>query len=179
MPNTLVTDLQALPALNILAAGTYGRGAWEILISLSKIRGWIFDDIDGHGIPGKDAKGMADVTVFLDVDGDRLPGDFELTTTTDATGNYAFDDVPAGTYDLRQIPPVGYVQTTRDFGSITVAGSEILGRDFGNHRSLDLLRARQPYKQVADLNALPGRKDGEAIGRKGESEQERRGRDDQ
>ncbi len=30
MPNVMVEDLQLIPQLNLLAAGTYGRGVWEI-----------------------------------------------------------------------------------------------------------------------------------------------------
>jgi photosystem II stability/assembly factor-like uncharacterized protein len=36
LPNTVTTDLQTLPASNILAAGTFGRGAWEILLTPKK-----------------------------------------------------------------------------------------------------------------------------------------------
>ena len=32
MPNARVVDLELCPALNILAAGTHGRGMWEILV---------------------------------------------------------------------------------------------------------------------------------------------------
>jgi photosystem II stability/assembly factor-like uncharacterized protein len=33
LPNTVVTDLQILPSPKILAAGTFGRGVWEILLA--------------------------------------------------------------------------------------------------------------------------------------------------
>jgi photosystem II stability/assembly factor-like uncharacterized protein len=46
MPNTVVTDLQTLPASNILAAGTFGRGVWEILTAPHK----------GEPVPPKEAK---------------------------------------------------------------------------------------------------------------------------
>jgi photosystem II stability/assembly factor-like uncharacterized protein len=36
LPNTVTTDLQTIPASNILAAGTFGRGAWEILMAPTK-----------------------------------------------------------------------------------------------------------------------------------------------
>lgn len=36
LPNTVITDLQIIPASNILAAATFGRGAWEILLSTQK-----------------------------------------------------------------------------------------------------------------------------------------------
>ena len=36
LPNTVVNDLQIIPASHILAAGTFGRGVWEILLSTPK-----------------------------------------------------------------------------------------------------------------------------------------------
>jgi hypothetical protein len=35
-PNTVTNDLQTIPAANILAAGTFGRGTWEILLAPKK-----------------------------------------------------------------------------------------------------------------------------------------------
>ena len=36
LPNTVTNDLQTIPASNILAAGTFGRGVWEILLAPPK-----------------------------------------------------------------------------------------------------------------------------------------------
>ena len=43
LPNSPVTDLQLVPGLNVLAAATYGRGAWEIQVGAIN-RVW-----NGHG----------------------------------------------------------------------------------------------------------------------------------
>ena len=174
LPNTLVTDLQGFPAHNILAAGTYGRGVWEILITPSKIKGWIFEDVDGNGIAGDDAKGMAGVRVYLDADGDGAPKELDFQATTDSSGHFVFEKVPPGTYEVRQIPPVGYVQTTASPRRVTVAGSDINVDNLGNQLRPEFLRDGERLGDVSDLNALPGRKPGEPLGRKGESEREER-----
>src|SRR4029077_13938896 len=36
LPNTVTNDLQSIPAFDILAAGTFGRGVWEILLAPAK-----------------------------------------------------------------------------------------------------------------------------------------------
>ena len=36
LPKTVITDLQTLPSAGILAAGTFGRGTWEILLTSKK-----------------------------------------------------------------------------------------------------------------------------------------------
>src|SRR5262249_34037027 len=48
LPNTQAEDLQGLPDKNILAAGTYGRGAWEISIAPSSVTGRVILNLDGN-----------------------------------------------------------------------------------------------------------------------------------
>ena len=164
LPYTLVTDLQFQAKHQILAAGTFGAGVWEILIKPSKVSGRIFDDLDGDGIQGANEKGMAGVTVFLDSDHDGNLGSADIRTRTNASGNYVFPKVPPGTYSLHQIPPADYVQTTPKFEPITLNGSELRGKKFGNHRVSARARRAKPYLSVADLVALPGRLPGERVG---------------
>jgi SdrD B-like domain len=96
LPNTLVTDLQHLVLPGVLAAGTFGRGAWEILIGSSRIAGAVFEDVDGDGIQGKNDPGMGGVPIFLDADGSGAIGQTDLTASTDAQGRYVFEKVPPG-----------------------------------------------------------------------------------
>jgi photosystem II stability/assembly factor-like uncharacterized protein len=53
MPNTSVSDLQTLPSHNILAASTFGRGVFEILLSDPKIR---MEAPAPHPLPSRPAK---------------------------------------------------------------------------------------------------------------------------
>lgn len=165
LPRTVVTDLQALPDNDVLAAGTFGRGVWEILTSASRISGRVFEDLNGDGKPDRGEPGMAGVRIFLDASRNAARGEHDLTATTDADGRFVFDRVPPGTYAIRQITPTGYVQTLGP-APVAVAGSDLTGMDFGNTRRV----ARQPTDAitVADLDTLPGRRPGQPLGAPGE-----------
>jgi hypothetical protein len=52
---------------------------------------------------------------------------------TDASGNYSFTNLPAGTYRLQEVGQPGWVQTTANPPDVTVlSGLNITGVDFGN-----------------------------------------------
>ena len=56
--------------------------------------------------------GMAGVTVYLDINnnGQLEPGD--PSTTTAASGTYTLSDLLPGTYEVREVAPTGYTQTS-------------------------------------------------------------------
>lgn len=172
LPNTAVMDLQHLPTLGILVAGTSGRGAWEILISSSRIHGFVFDDPDGDGIRDAQDPGIEGVTVYLDPGGKCVADAPKLSATTDKRGHYAFPKVPPGTYTVSQIPPEGYVQTTPALRPLTVNGSDIGQQDFGNRR--DPKWVTPSYVTAADLVNLPGRRPDQRISPVVKSKQGRR-----
>ncbi len=77
-------------------------------------------------------EGLANVTVTLENAGDTTVA----TTTTSANGNYAFANVPAGTYTVEVTPPSGYSQTipsgTSNSQTVTLSGCQTLtGVNFG------------------------------------------------
>ncbi len=74
-------------------------------------------DVDGDGFQDPEEIGLAGVTVELWYDSNN-DGVIDAlyptggTTTTNATGNYIFDNLPAGIYEVRvPTPPAGYTQT--------------------------------------------------------------------
>jgi photosystem II stability/assembly factor-like uncharacterized protein len=160
MPNTVVSDLQGYAPLNILAAATFGRGVWEILAPPSKIAGKIFHDLDGDGIEADGDPPLRHVRVVLEVEG---VGPLR-TVATDARGRYAFDGVPPGRYRVRATAPDGYVCTSRGRGGLTLSGSDVDGLDLGLRVDPVLARAAEPYRRLADLQALPGRAPGQPVG---------------
>ena len=58
-------------------------------------------------------KGLEDVEIYLDINGNGALDQDEPTTKTDFEGNYRLEaDIPTfGTYELREVEPTGYTQT--------------------------------------------------------------------
>ncbi|MEG3909054.1 DUF4347 domain-containing protein, partial [Microcoleus sp. w2-18aC6] len=107
----------ANPVSVILTAGqttpaTVNFGNQAIPVPLSTITGIKFNDIDGNGTQAAGELGVAGVTVFLDTNGDGILGVGETSATTDANGGFTFGNLPAGTYNVREVVPVGSRQTT-------------------------------------------------------------------
>lgn len=72
------------------------------LLSTGMISGQILDG----------AQPLAGVTVYLDQNRNEIPDLGEPTTTTDATGAYAFSGLELGTYAVTQVPPDGFIQSS-------------------------------------------------------------------
>jgi hypothetical protein len=153
MPNTVVTDLQFDPAHEILAAGTYGRGAWEILIAPSTISGQVYWDLNGNEVNDAGDTGLPSALVYLDVNGNAGLDYFERSVYSGPNGNYVLDNIAPGTYDLRQIPPSGFVQTTPSYTNLTVNGSTMTGKDFGDVQRI--LQLNVAAKLVYLIQRLP------------------------
>lgn|GEM_PF-2765195 len=83
----------------------------------------IWSDADGDGIqdPGEAGLGGVTVNLFSDPDGDGVYDTPAGTTTTDANGNYIFDDLPPGAYVVEVDPatlPAGVTQTGDPDGTL-------------------------------------------------------------
>lgn len=91
--------------------------ATDIGYRFAAVGGHVFGDLDGDGSEDPDETGMAGVVVSL-----VLPatGDVLATTTTDAGGDYRFDELLGGSYELHFAPPTG---PAPDPVPVTVASS--------------------------------------------------------
>ncbi len=90
---------------------------------MSNLNGTVFSDFNLNGVfdPGVDTT-QANVIVFLDPNGNGIVDATERTALTDANGFYQIGNVPAGTYNLRQIVPPGFTQST-PAAPITLTGA--------------------------------------------------------
>ncbi|MEM7783024.1 MAG: SdrD B-like domain-containing protein [Planctomycetota bacterium] len=100
----------------------------------------VFWDQNANGVEDPNEIGLAGVTVELDIDYDNDGTvDHTLTTTTDANGEYRFENLPAGEYTVRVTQPSGTTQTYDDDGLATPnqstynlgAGQDVDNKDFG------------------------------------------------
>ena len=74
-------------------------------------------------------------TIYLDQNGNGLRDIGERFTATDDQGDYAFTELPAGTFTVREELQAGWEQISPEDGSYTVEltdGQIIAGIDFGN-----------------------------------------------
>jgi hypothetical protein len=99
------------------------------LAGVQSISGRIFQDNNGDGIFNTGDLSLAGVTVDLDASN----GTLVQTTTTNAQGQYVFNSVPLGTYDIEQVLPVNEVQIPASQADVlTVASAAITGQNFAD-----------------------------------------------
>jgi len=88
---------------------------------LSSIGNLVWADDDGDGIQDQEESGFAGVTVqLLDEMGAVIK-----TTTTDANGNYLFDDLFAGNYYVKVLPPLVHEIAPAHIGAMSDMDSDI------------------------------------------------------
>jgi Ca2+-binding RTX toxin-like protein len=91
---------------------------------LGSITGIKFNDLDGNGTQAAGELGVAGVTVFLDTNGDGILGAGETSATTGADGSFNFPNLPAGTYNVREVVPAGSQSTTLNPVPVTLAAGQ-------------------------------------------------------
>jgi subtilisin-like proprotein convertase family protein len=115
LPNVVVRDLELAPALGILAAGTYGRGVWQIQTSPvappeESIGGTQFNDLDADGVFDGNEPGLPGWTVYLDANDNAQfdPILFGPTSFPSTNVPLALPDLSAtiSTLDLSNVPGV-------------------------------------------------------------------------
>jgi hypothetical protein len=122
-------------------------GSVPVNVTMFSLRGSAFDDLSENGFSNDDPKlGSSDayyvsVTVNLIRNGGSTP---YATTSTDASGNYSFVGLPAGTYSVNEAVPSGWKETAnRGAGSsgpsssaavAATSGGSSTGNDFDNFK---------------------------------------------
>jgi uncharacterized protein (DUF2141 family) len=97
------------------------------------ISGTKFNDLNGNGALDTGEPGLSGVTIQL-----KPSSGPTLTATTDASGNFSFTGLAAGTYVLSEVAPAGFVQTAPPspgtFSVTLAAGQNATGFLFGNQQ---------------------------------------------
>lgn len=75
---------------------------------IADVRGTVWNDVNADGVRGAGDPGLADWTVFLDVNHDGAPSFGERTAATDAAGVYTISSVAVGTYEVAQVLKPGW-----------------------------------------------------------------------
>lgn len=89
-----------------------GEDTTSISVTINEPRAVVagikFDDRDGNGIQDVGELGLAGWEIQLI---EVASGNVIASTSTDATGEYSFDDVPLGQYIVQEVPQTGWRQT--------------------------------------------------------------------
>jgi protocatechuate 3,4-dioxygenase beta subunit len=97
---------------------------------LAEIQGEAFQDTNGDRHQQPADPGLAGWTIDLL---NATTGALLKRTTTDSSGNYAFTNLGAGNYRVREQGRAGWIQTTVNPADATlVSGTVVTGVDFGN-----------------------------------------------
>jgi hypothetical protein len=102
---------------------------------LGSIHGSKWQDFNGNGVWDPDEFPLADITIYLDLNGNGSIDPLEPTTSTDANGAYWFMDLQPGPYIVVEIVPDGYFQTFPPgfIHQVSLEPGQIIeGLDFGN-----------------------------------------------
>ncbi len=76
--------------------------------NVGNLQGTVWNDHNGDRARTVSEAGLADWTVFLDLNRDGAWDSTEPSTTTDASGNYRFDKLVVGNYQVTEILPDGW-----------------------------------------------------------------------
>ncbi len=99
------------------------------------IVGTVWNDLNANGLRDAADPGLANWTVFLDLNNNRVLDAGELSTLTDANGNYTFTGLAAGDHEVTEVLPAGWGVSrtfdTRQTVRVT-AGAQSTARDFAN-----------------------------------------------
>ncbi|MBZ0288082.1 MAG: carboxypeptidase regulatory-like domain-containing protein, partial [Anaerolineae bacterium] len=119
---TDATDSDVNTTTGISATTTLGSGVndltWDAgLVPLASIGDRVWVDINDNGVQDGGEVGLATVTVQLRDSGGALV----TSTTTDATGNYLFNNLPPATYSVQVVLPTGYQFSPQDAAAATDA----------------------------------------------------------
>ena len=94
---------------------------------------------------------------FVYLDNLRFGTTTESHTVTDANGNYSFSDLPPGTYQVGEVPQLGWQQTAPLLFTSTLtqtvvvnSGLAVQGVDFGNHASPGSINGQLWYDANGD-----------------------------
>jgi hypothetical protein len=109
--------------------------AFNVTPPVGNFSGTVYADANADGARQAGEAGLPAVAVFLDLNGNGALDPGESVQTTDALGNYAFTNVPVGTYTVRlRVLSGGGVPTGSAGGAMSVtvtANGSLTGRDFG------------------------------------------------
>lgn len=102
-------------------------------VQLASLSGSLWNDQDRDGTRDAGEPPLEGWTAFIDVDQDGALDNTEISTITDANGDYEFEDLPPGEYKIAAVVPGEWAQTS----PVTAATARRLYQATSSIRELD------------------------------------------
>ncbi|MEG4348662.1 SdrD B-like domain-containing protein [Microcoleus sp. LAD1_D3] len=108
-------------------------------VQQSSISGLKFNDGNGNGTQDAEETRLSGWQIFLDANGNNSLDDGETTVTTDNSGNYSFNNLNPGTYNVREVQQTGWTQTTANPAAVNLGSGESQSNvNFGNFQNISI-----------------------------------------
>jgi hypothetical protein len=104
----------------------------------SNITGCKFEDFNVNGYRDGNEPAISGVTVYLDTNNNGALDAGEASTTTNQFGTFAFNNLAPGTYNLREVVPPGFFQTTQPLNIVLGPNQTFTCALVGDSRRYDL-----------------------------------------
>ena len=104
----------------------------------SNITGCKFEDFNVNGYRDGNEPAISGVTVYLDTNNNGALDAGEASTTTNQSGTFAFNNLAPGTYNLREVVPPGFFQTTQPLNIVLGPNQTFTCALIGDSRRYDL-----------------------------------------
>jgi hypothetical protein len=104
-----------------------------VRITATSVSGTAYIDADGDAVQDGGELVLLGVTIYADANNNQVLDSGEISTVTNALGNYTLNSVPAGSINIREVTPAGFVQTNSGAGAVSPAiGQQLTNVRFGN-----------------------------------------------
>jgi hypothetical protein len=120
------------------------------VIQLGSIKGSKWNDANGNGIWDTGEQTLAGWTIYIDSFANGQLDPWELSTVTDANGQYSFTNLGTGEYYIREVLQTGWVQTASPSSVILGAGETRTDVNFGNNKPLPVISVAVSPVSVAE-----------------------------
>ncbi|NCS07159.1 MAG: hypothetical protein GPJ07_11415 [Microcystis aeruginosa G13-07] len=128
--------LGAKQAANLALQGEFKNG--DVKLPLGSIKGSKWNDVNANGIWDKGEEALAGWTIYIDSVTNGKLDPWEISTVTNADGQYTFSNLGPGEYAIREVNQTGWIQTspTTPYALNLKAGEKLTGINFGNYFQL-------------------------------------------
>jgi Ca2+-binding RTX toxin-like protein len=129
----------------------------DIQIPLGSIQGSKWNDANANGIWDGGEQALAGSTIYIDSVTNGQLDPWEISTVTNADGQYTFSNLGPGEYAILEVNQTGWIQTfpTTPYALNLKAGEKLTGINFGNYFQLPTINLSPNSQTIVEGLTTP------------------------